>query len=296
MLDGYSNQEINTFQERLIAYVDLLGFSEIVEKIDTDEIYREKIIKIVNFLAENSTKNSDPIDFLTDKRCTHFSDCLVISYPGYSDDDLNQLILDVIILQNYLLEIGIAARGGITIGNLYHKGSVLVGSGMVEAYTLEEKIAIYPRVIVSRKAMTFALGLSEDASLNQIESWISAGYQDSVERDNFESRICKDIDGHYFVDNLKVNKYSYPAKFDQEFFDEHNAFLMKSKNVIESNLALLIASIEGSRSNITRNIEKWKWYVDYYNRSVLQFRNWSNKQEALEEIDFEKYLDDWYGR
>ncbi len=92
MLDEYSNREINTFQERLIAYVDLLGFREIVEKIDADEIYREKVIKIVSFLASNSTKNSDPTDFLTDKRCTHFSDCLVISYPGYSNDDLNQLI------------------------------------------------------------------------------------------------------------------------------------------------------------------------------------------------------------
>ncbi len=173
---------------------------------------------------------------------------------------------------------------------------MLVGSGMVEAYNLEEKTAIYPRVIVSKKAMTFALGLSADSSLNQVETWISAGYQDSEERDNFESRICKDIDGHFFVDNLKVNKYSYPAEFDQEFFDEQNAFLIKSKNIIESNLALLIASIAGSHSNITKNIEKWKWYAGYYNRSVLQFRNWSNKQECADEIVCEKYFDNWYGR
>ena len=46
---------------------------------------------------------------------------------------------------------GILLRGGITVGQLCHKDNIVYGPAMVEAYELESKSAIYPRVIVSEK-------------------------------------------------------------------------------------------------------------------------------------------------
>lgn len=48
------------------------------------------------------------------------------------------------------MEEGILIRGAITIGNLYHKSGVILGKGMIEAYHLELKSAVYPRIILSK--------------------------------------------------------------------------------------------------------------------------------------------------
>jgi len=46
---------------------------------------------------------------------------------------------------------GFLIRGGATVGPLYHRNGVVVGSALVEAYKLESTVSIYPRIAVSRK-------------------------------------------------------------------------------------------------------------------------------------------------
>ena len=48
------------------------------------------------------------------------------------------------------MEEGILIRGAITIGNLYPPSGVILGKGMIEAYQLELKSAVYPRIILSQ--------------------------------------------------------------------------------------------------------------------------------------------------
>ena len=45
-------------------------------------------------------------------------------------------------------------RGGVTIGKLHHSGGVVFGEAMVDAYRLESRVAIYPRVVVSSRIYT----------------------------------------------------------------------------------------------------------------------------------------------
>jgi hypothetical protein len=37
------------------------------------------------------------------------------------------------------------------LGPLYHKGGVILGDALIEAYELESRVANYPRIVVSRK-------------------------------------------------------------------------------------------------------------------------------------------------
>src|SRR5438105_1445070 len=49
------------------------------------------------------------------------------------------------------LDIGMLVRGGVTIGKLYHSGGVVFGEALVDAYRLESRVAIYPRIAVSSR-------------------------------------------------------------------------------------------------------------------------------------------------
>jgi hypothetical protein len=49
------------------------------------------------------------------------------------------------------LQAGLLIRGGATIGKLYHANGISFGEAMIEAFRLETRTAIYPRVVLSPK-------------------------------------------------------------------------------------------------------------------------------------------------
>ncbi len=49
-------------------------------------------------------------------------------------------------------------RGGITIGPLYHSEGVVFGRGLVDAHQIESKLALYPRVVVAQKVISWLGG------------------------------------------------------------------------------------------------------------------------------------------
>jgi len=101
-----------------------------------------------------------------------FSDHIVASFP--IPENLNgmpaELVMDIylhrsqeIVSQEIVsheivgkiaaeaLKIGLLVRGGLTIGKLYHSDGVAFGEAMVDAYRLESRVAIYPRIAVSSR-------------------------------------------------------------------------------------------------------------------------------------------------
>jgi hypothetical protein len=59
------------------------------------------------------------------------------------------------------LRIGVLIRGGFTFGRLYHENGVVFGEAMVDAYQLESKHAIRPRVLVSDRILKRLTGIPE---------------------------------------------------------------------------------------------------------------------------------------
>ncbi len=51
---------------------------------------------------------------------------------------------------------GILCRGAITYGKLIHTDEVLFGPALTEAYILETKVALYPRVILHKDIIDLA--------------------------------------------------------------------------------------------------------------------------------------------
>lgn len=167
-----NKSELN-YENRIVGFIDILGFKDIISKSETNKDYIDILFNTLNFLKkrENSTKwNLSLIEIEEDfqkkntyekiqiediTNCTSFSDSIVVSMK-FDENNINEITSILISNLSYigakLLLDGILIRGGITIGNLIHtENGILLGKALIEAYELESKFAQYPRIILSGK-------------------------------------------------------------------------------------------------------------------------------------------------
>lgn len=159
------------YEQRVIAFIDILGFKEIVRQSEQDTSRIELVHSVLEYLKKLETSDNWTLRFLeieedAQKRgvenfdvknkinTTAFSDSIVVSVKV--DDNVNEmastLIVNLAYVGSLLLEKGILFRGGITIGNIIHKhNGIVFGQGLIDAYMLETKNAKYPRLVLSDK-------------------------------------------------------------------------------------------------------------------------------------------------
>lgn len=130
------------YKNRLIAFIDVLGFKNLVFATQLEAIETYYKFLLSNF-AEGAEKRR--LEYLL------ISDSIVV-FCDDSTEDLFTLIKFIGLLQSGLLTRGIIVRGAISHGNLFvdKDNSIIVGPGLVNAYALEAT-AKYPRVIIDRK-------------------------------------------------------------------------------------------------------------------------------------------------
>lgn len=154
-----------------MAFIDILGFKEIVKQSESDPSKIELIYSALDYLKDWETPdkwNLEYIEYEEDamKRgiknfdirgrtnTTAFSDSIVVSVR--IDNNANEMASTLITNLSYigaiLMERGILFRGGMTIGNIvHHENGTVFGQGLIDAYLLETRSAKYPRIIVSDK-------------------------------------------------------------------------------------------------------------------------------------------------
>lgn len=130
------------FGNYVVAHLDILGASNIAE--DAHILARvRRVFKILKIIYDEHNKDFD-IKF--------FSDNILIA-GQYADDPLVVInkIINITRGMQYLImaDCNLIFRGGITLGKLFISKDIVWGTALVDAVRLEEKIAIYPRIILS---------------------------------------------------------------------------------------------------------------------------------------------------
>ena len=220
---------------RIIAFYDILGFSELVKK---DEHGKNRIHAallaaqgreqgregqyVQKWVAENNQRKS-----------ISFSDCVVLTSEE-DESEFQEMISCLANVQAYLLSNGILTRGGLTVGKVFDEYQLLYGPGVVEAYELESKKAVAPRIIINKDAY---IGDKEDTIkklfiLNE-ENWKN-------------SFLAEDSDCEIFIDYLKYMKIS------QE----------KLNTKIKRNIEISFTNMTPARVR-----EKFWWLKNYYNNT-----------------------------
>lgn len=157
------------YEEQFTAFIDFLGFKEV--STSADDSTRLKILDLLlsltalrgEFDVQSTAQQTGRMHQIKPAIST-FSDHIVVSYPlepisANTGHDEHGTAVVVMHMFNQLLtriaaaalRIGFLLRGGATIGKLYHSHGVVFGEALVDAYQIESRTSIYPRVVLSHK-------------------------------------------------------------------------------------------------------------------------------------------------
>jgi len=173
---------MNIYENRVIAFIDILGFSEVVKNQEKAQLILNALTEIKKeidkqFASECFTKFQGVLD----TQITAFSDSVVISgYPS----QVMPVYGNACTFSRLLIERGFLCRGAISVGELYHNNGILFGQAFIDAYNAEKQRAIYPRIILDKEVIT----LIEDS-----ESF----------KNEFLNLIRNDFDNELFIDLFK---------------------------------------------------------------------------------------------
>lgn len=139
-------------ENKFCAFIDILGFKNKTKNFENAVKYYKDYIRCYDLFTSIDKKIFEDINGENKKQEEIeeiiFSDSIIL----YSTDWL-RLIQRVANVMAALLELGFWFRGGIGYGKYYGDISnsriSMVSEGLVEAVELEEKKAIYPRIILS---------------------------------------------------------------------------------------------------------------------------------------------------
>lgn len=176
----------------IVAFIDLLGFSSMVshdcEKPEGEQKYISKLYDIHKKTKEISAN-------LPGMTLTQFSDSVVISVP-YSVDNFSSICQIISSYQYDLLCSGIFCRGGVSYGKHFSTEDFLFSHGLIDAYNIEFKLALNPRVVISKSLIELVFGSTANVHnqllLEESDGLFFLGYLNGETADE-NQRILKDI-------------------------------------------------------------------------------------------------------
>ncbi len=170
------------YKERVVAFVDVLGFSALVRRSETDPAAMDNVRKLV-------TVNELFYSFMTKfqlSTASFFSDSFVLSMQP---DRVLYVVREIGYLCRYLLLQGLPCRGAITTGSLYHRGRFVLGPAFVSAAEMEKSVAVYPRVVLDDATMAnWRLEFRVDE------------FGHRAQHASLENLVKRDRDGRHFID------------------------------------------------------------------------------------------------
>lgn len=125
----------------IVAFVDILGFSEMVKSDCEQSVDAPQYFDILRLL------NRETRD-ISACNVTQFSDSVIFSLPLSNENYIKMIEL----LAEYQLKLflhSIICRGAVAYGKHYVENEFVFSQALIEAYQLESKSAIYPRIILS---------------------------------------------------------------------------------------------------------------------------------------------------
>lgn len=246
------------YQERLLLYADILGWRAAIECDDGSRLF--SVIQSIHKHAESNNErarqelilkqgqiiktNLGPVrlgrinPMAMEVQFGAFSDHFVFSVPDWFGGRIltkaSHLMID-------LLRAGFLTRGAVVRGPLYHCDNVIFGPALLRAVDIEEKDAIYPRILVSDSVVDHCSRLGHDL-------------QHKV--------MIRDQKG-----NLVINPFAVPFEGSDEVIEslvQLNFFLPDIKSRIDREIAYLESA--GRR----RETGKWRYLDEFIGGPVLE--------------------------
>ncbi len=292
--------------DRIVAFVDILGFSKMIEKFDKERNHtlltdlKDSMDTAMEKMKDTFKYGSSELEFRM------FSDCLCISTPYFDNDvdfgyQFTSMMLGLKTYQHMMLMKGYMVRGGITFGPYYSDENIIFSGAMVEAYHFETNGTTKgskqdyrpPRIIVSPKIM-------EKLPQTVIHSAFFHFYADS---------LITDEDGETFI-NPVYNIGAAGKVYDDilKTFDEENEKDYGIQEILKSSINLITAFMDPNAESITyrhiisvmeakkaeqedqRITDKYDWMMGFIHSMKARF---STGKFSVHPIKFKEIITDW---
>lgn len=232
------------YQLRYVAFLDLLGFKNMVNQSVVNQAVRNNIYHALSYSGRMQHNNYHGLLPMVDlgKQMTAFSDSIVISYDASTPGGGFHVLMDLVYICNDLLGIGISLRGGVTVGQLIHDEEKCFGPAMNAAYLMESQKAIYPRILIDPIVLKYDLSKPGDANTVEYE----AEYLSEIIKIDYR-------DEEFFLDYMKQCN-----EFDDLWL--YNDYILRTREFIIKNLT--------EHANDKRLYAKYEWLRWYYNETV----------------------------
>lgn len=138
------------YQQCYVAFLDILGFKNRISTASCDEIYHAFVKMQTDEIKKIRWAEKDLNLPIEQVKTQILSDSIVY----YIDQDIPNAFGALLICCSYM--IGVLAgqkqpiffRGGIAKGDIFVEDNVIFGPAMVEAYSMESRMAVDPRIII----------------------------------------------------------------------------------------------------------------------------------------------------
>lgn len=161
------------YEERVLAYIDILGWKDIVDRSAKESSAIEDVntaLKALRMAAERARGISEHV--VGEGREHHALEMTLFSDTAVMSCRPNLAAVTVLVSQVQwfcvdLMLAGIFTRGSIVRGLLHHQDGTVVGPALVEAHRLESTVALYPRIVLSDAVAPLIVNLVKGTDKSQ---------------------------------------------------------------------------------------------------------------------------------
>ncbi|MFQ6552272.1 hypothetical protein AAD018_008000 [Aestuariibius insulae] len=230
----------SVFEERFVIFIDILGFADMISEAKRSPAgeMAERVDKALTRIENMGLHGPDRVcpEPSIDGYHSHiFSDCIVISVSP-EPSAVSKLTIELAKLTLSLMEIGVWIRGGMSHGQISRKKTAPWGPAIVEAYEVESKLAVFPRIALSESAVQF--------------------FDQSAESSKEDRFLIRDSDGVWSL--APFIWAAHDSKTERPFLTEVRAKNIKEK--LEEAHRRIVDKPAVFRK-IDWLIEKWDWHL-----------------------------------
>ncbi|MBR2566586.1 MAG: hypothetical protein IKE29_18490 [Paenibacillus sp.] len=216
---------LSTYQNKLVAFVDILGFSNLVKESETNDSKAQMLLSslrdIESFIKreEELYERSESIGNNTVSKLkvnyTQFSDSIILStdivvpeIDGLKFHNINN-IMNMCTLLSYLqarfLNEGVLLRGGLTWGPIFHEKNICFGPAFIKAYLLESELANTPRIVIDPSITSLSLIPTEYEDYDLYPFLM----ENTLKGNMF---LEDEVDGNYFINFMLLQTFKKNAE------------------------------------------------------------------------------------
>ena len=241
------------YKKMVVIFIDVLGSKEITgftEKYEIHKLFHGSV-------RESQNRQTGLFHVAYSRKLFSFSDCAYITYfykdnidkDRENDRSLLQVALyNTSILITKIASRGYLVRGGVSFGDAFVDDDGCFGPAVEEAYLLESKDAIYPRVLLAKNA-----GNTQYEYETEIQSSPDISVMNNMLRDRV-ARIVN-FDGESFYLNV-----FYHLEMERSLnYEGDELTLDRVKSLLNQKIIDDLAKYKNNQKIIV----KLKWYENY---------------------------------